>query len=120
MGNIHSDRETYSLLIDTYIKELAEHEYLFDAIETIPCVNHKADWAIRWIIDRKSTFAECLVVFAAVEDILFSGSPTSIFWLKKRGLMLSLTFSKELISPDEGMHTDFTCLLAIIPISVVS
>ncbi|KAL4074118.1 ribonucleotide reductase [Scleroderma yunnanense] len=109
MENIHS--ETYSLLIDTYIKDAAEREYLFDAIETIPCVKRKAEWALRWISDQRSTFAERLVAFAAVEGIFFSGSFAAIFWLKKRGLMPGLTFSNELISRDEGMHTDFACLL---------
>lgn len=109
MENIHS--ETYSLLIDTYIKDPKQREYLFDAVETIPCVKRKADWALRWISDRRSTFAERLVAFAAVEGIFFSGSFASIFWLKKRGLMPGLTFSNELISRDEGMHTDFACLL---------
>ena len=108
MENIHS--ETYSLLINTYIKEPAEREYLFDAVETIPCVKRRADWAMRWISDQKSTFAERLVAFAAVEGI-FSGSFASIFWLKKRGLMPGLTFSNKLIGCDEGMHTDFACLL---------
>jgi len=109
MENIHS--ETYSLLIDTYIKDPAERDYLFDAIEIIPCIKHKADWALKWISDRRSTFSERLVAFAAVEGIFFSGSFASIFWLKKRGLMPGLTFSNELISRDEGMHTDFACLL---------
>jgi ribonucleoside-diphosphate reductase subunit M2 len=109
MENIHS--ETYSLLIDTYIKDATEREYLFDAVETIPCVKKKADWALTWISDRQSTFAERLVAFAAVEGIFFSGSFASIFWLKKRGLMPGLAFSNELISRDEGMHTDFACLL---------
>ena len=109
MENIHS--ETYSLLIDTYIKDPAEREYLFDAVETVPCVKKKADWALTWITDRQATFAERLVAFAAVEGIFFSGSFASIFWLKKRGLMPGLTFSNELISRDEGMHTDFACLL---------
>jgi ribonucleoside-diphosphate reductase subunit M2 len=109
MENIHS--ETYSLLIDTYIKEPKQRTYLFDAIETIPCIKKKADWAIRWINDRESTFASRLVAFAAVEGIFFSGSFASIFWLKKRGLMPGLTFSNELISRDEGLHTDFACLL---------
>ncbi|KAJ7742506.1 ribonucleotide reductase small subunit [Mycena maculata] len=109
MENIHS--ETYSLLIDTYIKEPTERDYLFDAIETIPCIKRKADWAIRWINDEQSTFGERLVAFAAVEGIFFSGSFASIFWMKKRGLMPGLTFSNELISRDEGMHTDFACLL---------
>jgi len=109
MENIHS--ETYSLLIDTYIKDPARREYLFDAVETIPCIKRKADWALRWISDKRASFAERLVAFAAVEGIFFSGSFASIFWLKKRGLMPGLTFSNELISRDEGMHTDFACLL---------
>lgn len=107
--NIHS--ETYSLLIDTYIKDQAEREYLFDAIDTIPCIKKKADWALEWISDKNSTFGERLIAFAAVEGIFFSGAFASIFWLKKRGLMPGLTFSNELISRDEGMHTDFACLL---------
>jgi ribonucleoside-diphosphate reductase subunit M2 len=109
MENIHS--ETYSLLIDTYIKDPAQREFLFDAVETIPCIKRKADWALRWISDRRSTFGERLIAFAAVEGIFFSGSFATIFWLKKRGLMPGLTFSNELISRDEGMHTDFACLL---------
>ncbi|PCH41270.1 ribonucleotide reductase small subunit [Wolfiporia cocos MD-104 SS10] len=109
MENIHS--ETYSLLIDTYIKDQAQRERLFDAIETIPCIKKKADWALRWISDKRSCFAERLVAFAAVEGIFFSGSFAAIFWLKKRGLMPGLTFSNELIIRDEGMHTDFACLL---------
>ncbi|KAI9860730.1 MAG: Ribonucleotide-diphosphate reductase (RNR), small subunit [Trichoglossum hirsutum] len=109
MENIHS--ETYSLLIDTYIKDQKQRTYLFDAIDTIPCIRKKADWAIRWIQDKSSTFAQRLVAFAAVEGIFFSGSFASIFWLKKRGLMPGLTFSNELISRDEGLHTDFACLL---------
>ncbi|KZW03804.1 ribonucleotide reductase small subunit [Exidia glandulosa HHB12029] len=109
MENIHS--ETYSLLIDTYIKDAAQREHLFDAVETIPCIKKKAEWALTWISDRESTFGERLIAFAAVEGIFFSGSFASIFWLKKRGLMPGLTFSNELISRDEGMHTDFACLL---------
>lgn len=109
MENIHS--EMYSLLIDTYVKEPKQKQYLFDAIDTIPCIRKKADWALRWISDKESTFAQRLVAFAAVEGIFFSGSFASIFWLKKRGLMPGLTFSNELISRDEGMHTDFACLL---------
>ncbi|KAJ1018599.1 hypothetical protein NDA16_004881 [Ustilago loliicola] len=109
MENIHS--ETYSLLIDTYIREPEQREFLFDAVETIPVVKQKADWALRWISDHNATFAERLVAFAAVEGIFFSGSFASIFWLKKRGLMPGLTFSNELISRDEGLHTDFACLL---------
>jgi len=109
MENVHS--ETYSLLIDTLIKDSAQRVHLFDAIETIPCIRRKADWALRWISDKHSTFAERLVAFAAVEGIFFSGSFASIFWLKKRGLMPGLAFSNELISRDEGMHTDFACLL---------
>lgn len=99
-----------SLLIDTYIKDPAEREKLFNAIETVPCVRQKAEWAMRWI-DSAGSFAERLVAFAVVEGIFFSGSFCSIFWLKKRGLMPGLTFSNELISRDEGMHTDFACLL---------
>ena len=109
MENIHS--ETYSLLIDTYIKEQKQRTYLFNAIDNIPCIRKKADWAIKWIQDKSSTFAQRLVAFAAVEGIFFSGSFASIFWLKKRGLMPGLTFSNELISRDEGLHTDFACLL---------
>ena len=109
MENIHS--ETYSLLIDTYVKESAEKTKLFNAIDNFPCVKKKADWAIKWISDKKSSFAVRLVAFAAVEAIFFSGSFASIYWLKKRGLMPGLTFSNELISRDEGMHTDFAVLL---------
>ena len=107
MENIHS--ETYALLIDTYIKDPAEKDRLFHAIDTVPCVGKKAQWALRWI--NNGTFAERLVAFAAVEGIFFSGSFCSIFWLKKRGLMPGLTFSNELISRDEGMHCEFACLL---------
>jgi len=107
MENIHS--ETYALLIDTYIKDPIEKDRLFHAIDTVPCVNKKAEWALRWI--NNGTFAERLIAFAAVEGIFFSGSFCSIFWLKKRGLMPGLTFSNELISRDEGMHCEFACLL---------
>merc|ERR1712071_27712 len=106
--NIHS--ETYSLLIDTYIKDKAEREYCFNAIETMPAVKKKADWALKWI-GSESSYAERIIGFAAVEGIFFSGSFAAIFWLKKRGLMPGLTFSNELISRDEGLHTDFACLL---------
>ncbi|KAF5393649.1 hypothetical protein D9757_000132 [Collybiopsis confluens] len=109
MENVHS--ETYSLLIDTYVKDSTERAYLFDAVDTIPCIKRKAKWALRWISDKQSTFAERLVAFAAVEGIFFSGSFAAIFWLKKRGLMPGLTYSNELISRDEGLHTDFACLL---------
>lgn len=109
MENIHS--ETYSLLIDTYIKDPKEADFLFNAIENIPCIKKKAEWALRWIADDEALFAERLVAFAAVEGIFFSGSFASIFWLKKRGLMPGLTFSNELICRDEGLHTDFACLL---------
>jgi ribonucleoside-diphosphate reductase beta chain len=105
--NIHS--ETYSLLIDTYIKDVAEKNHLFNAMETVPCVQKKAEWALKWI--NNGSFAERLVAFAAVEGIFFSGSFCSIFWLKKRGLMPGLSFSNELISRDEGLHCDFACLL---------
>ena len=109
MENIHS--EMYSLLIDTYIKNNTEKDRLFRAIETIPSVAKKAKWAIKWIQDKDSNFATRLVAFAAVEGIFFSGSFCSIFWLKKRGIMPGLTSSNELISRDEGLHTDFACLL---------
>jgi ribonucleoside-diphosphate reductase beta chain len=107
MENIHS--ETYSLLIDTYIQDPAEKDMLFHAIDTIPAVKKKAEWALKWI--NSPHFQERLVAFAAVEGIFFSGSFCSIFWLKKRGLMPGLSFSNELISRDEGMHTDFAVML---------
>ena len=107
--NIHS--EMYSLLIDTYVKDGEEKEKMFNAIETIPAIQKKAKWALRWINAENATYAERLVAFAAVEGIFFSGSFAAIFWLKKRGLMPGLTFSNELISRDEGLHTDFACLL---------
>lgn len=105
--NIHS--ETYSLLIDTYIKDPTEKDQLFHAVDHVPAVKKKADWALRWI--QNGSFAEQLIAFAAVEGIFFSGSFCSIFWLKKRGLMPGLAFSNELISRDEGLHCDFACLL---------
>ncbi|KAJ2785493.1 Ribonucleotide-diphosphate reductase (RNR), small subunit [Coemansia interrupta] len=107
--NIHS--ETYSLLIETYIRNPQERQFLFHAIDNIPCIRKKADWALRWIENRDAKFGVRLVAFAAVEGIFFSGSFASIFWLKKRGLMPGLTFSNELICRDEGLHTDFACLL---------
>ncbi len=106
--NIHA--ETYSLLIDTYIKNPAEKDKMFNALQTLPCVKKKADWAMKWI-DEAPSFAHRLVAFAAVEGIFFSGSFCSVFWLKKRGLMPGLCFSNELISRDEGLHCDFACLL---------
>ncbi len=106
--NIHA--EMYSLLIDTYIKEPKEKDYLFHALQNLPCVAKKGEWAMRWI-EEAPTFAHRLIAFAAVEGIFFSGSFCSIYWLKKRGLMPGLTFSNELISRDEGMHCDFACLL---------
>jgi ribonucleoside-diphosphate reductase beta chain len=105
--NVHA--ETYSLLIDTYIKDLAEREKLFKAMDNIPSVKKKADWALKWI--QSDSFAERLIAFAAVEGIFFSGSFCSIFWLKKRGLMPGLSFSNELISRDEGLHCSFATLL---------
>ena len=107
MENIHS--ETYSLLIDTYISDPAEKDMLFRAIDTIPAVKKKAEWALKWV--SSPNFQERLIAFAAVEGIFFSGSFCSIFWLKKRGLMPGLCFSNELISRDEGLHCDFACLL---------
>ncbi len=107
MENIHS--ETYSLLIDTFIKDQAEKKFLFSAIETMECIKNKAQWALRWVAN--GSFAEKLVAFAAVEGIFFSSSFCSIFWLKKRGLMPGLVFSNQLISRDEGLHCDFACLV---------
>jgi len=107
--NIHS--EMYSLLIDTYITDEKEKNVLFNAIDNIPSVARKAHWALKWIDDDEATYATRLVAFAAVEGIFFSGSFCAIYWLKNRGLMPGLTFSNELISRDEGMHTDFACLM---------
>lgn len=109
MENVHS--ETYSLLIDTYIQDPLETEFLFNAIDNVPAIKKKADWALKWIEDSDILFCERLVAFAAVEGIFFSGSFAAIFWLKKKGLMPGLTFSNELICRDEGLHTDFACLL---------
>jgi ribonucleoside-diphosphate reductase beta chain len=108
MENIHS--ETYSLLIDTYVQDAEEKSKLFHAIDTIPAVKKKAEWALKWI-DNAPSFAHRLIAFAAVEGIFFSGSFCAIYWLKKRGLMPGLSFSNELISKDETLHTDFACLL---------
>jgi ribonucleoside-diphosphate reductase subunit M2 len=107
--NIHS--ESYSLLIDTYIKDPAKKMYLLRAIEIVPCVQRKAQWTLRWCDSTTASFAERMIAFAAVEGIFFLGSFCAIFWLKKRGLMPGLCFSNELISRDEGLHCDFTCLL---------
>jgi len=109
MENVHS--EMYSLLIDSYIQNSEEKDKCFKAIENFPCIKKKADWAIKWINDKRSIFATRLIAFACVEGIFFSGSFCAIYWLKKRGLMPGLTFSNELISRDEGMHTDFAVLL---------
>lgn len=109
MENIHS--EMYSLLIETYIANAEEKTRLFQAIDNFPCIKKKADWAIRWIHDKRSNFATRLIAFACVEGIFFSGAFCSIYWLKKRGLMPGLTFSNELISRDEALHTEFAILL---------
>jgi ribonucleotide reductase beta subunit family protein with ferritin-like domain len=109
MENVHS--ETYSLLIDTYIRDKEEKNKLFHALDNFPCIKKKADWALKWINDNRSSFATRLIAFACVEGIFFSGAFCSIYWLKKRGLMPGLTFSNELIARDEGMHTDFAVLL---------
>ena len=109
MENIHS--QTYSLLIDSYIKDPQEKDKLFNAITHYPCIKKKADWAQKWIHDNRSTFATRLVAFACVEGIFFSGAFCSIYWMKKRGLMPGLTFSNELISRDEALHTEFAVLL---------
>jgi len=107
--NIHA--EMYSLLIDTYIKDTSEKNSLFNAIDNLPAVKKKAEWAVRWIENKDASFAQLLVAFAVVEGIFFSGSFCAIFWLKKQGKMPGLTFANELISRDEGMHTEFACLL---------
>ena len=109
MENIHS--ETYSLLIDTYVKDIEEKARLLNAIETIPSVKKKADWSLKWINDKSANFGTRVIAFAAVEGIFFSGSFCSIFWLKKRGLMPGLCHSNELISRDEGLHTEFAVLM---------
>ena len=107
MENIHS--EMYSLLIDTYIEDSQEKHHLFKVVETIPVIKKKAEWALKWINNRRASFATRLVAFAVVEGIFFSGSFAAIFWLKKRGQMPGLTFSNELISRDEALHCDFAC-----------
>ena len=107
--NIHS--EMYSLLIDTYIEDNLRKQELFNAIDTIPCISQKANWAIKYIDNKEDSFAMRVIAFACVEGIFFSGSFAAIFWLKKRGLMPGLTFSNELISRDEGLHTEFACLI---------
>jgi ribonucleoside-diphosphate reductase subunit M2 len=109
MENIHS--ETYSILIDSYIKDSVEKDKLFHAIEHFPCIEKKAKWAIKWIQDKRSCFATRLIAFACIEGIFFSGAFCSIYWLKKRGLMPGLTFSNELISRDEALHTEFAIYL---------
>ena len=109
MENIHS--ETYSLLIDTYVKDIEEKHKLFNAVDTIPSVKKKADWSMKWISDKSANFGTRVIAFAAVEGIFFSGSFCSIFWLKKRGLMPGLCHSNELISRDEGLHTEFAVLM---------
>ena len=109
MENVHS--ETYSLLIESYIKDREEKTTLFNAINNFPCIKKKADWAIKWIHDKRSSFATRLIAFACIEGIFFSGAFCSIYWLKKRGLMPGLTFSNELISRDEALHTEFAVLL---------
>jgi ribonucleoside-diphosphate reductase subunit M2 len=107
--NIHS--ETYSLLIDTYIKDPSEKLNLLRAIDTVPCIQHKANWALKWCDPTTASFAERMIAFVAVEGIFFLGSFCAIFWLKKRGLMPGLCFSNELISRDEGLHCNFACLM---------
>ncbi len=109
MENIHS--EVYSLLIDTYVKDVVEKEQLFNAIETFPSIKAKAEWALKWISDEQSSFGTRLTAFACIEGIFFSGAFCSIYWIKKRGLMPGLTFSNELISRDEALHTDHAILL---------
>jgi len=109
MEGVHS--EVYSLMIDTFVKDIDEKTHLLNAIQTIPCVAKKADWALKWISDTASSFGTRLIAFACIEGIFFSGSFCAIFWLKQRGLMPGLTTSNEFIARDEGLHTDFACLL---------
>jgi ribonucleoside-diphosphate reductase subunit M2 len=109
MENIHS--EMYSILIDTYITDKAYKNKLFNSIDNFPCIKRKAEWATKWISDNQSSFATRLVAFAIVEGVYFSSAFASIFWLKKRGLLQGLTFSNELISRDEALHTEFAILL---------
>ena len=109
MEGVHS--EVYSLMIDTFVKDIDEKTHLLNAIQTIPCVAKKADWALKWISDTASSFGIRLIAFACIEGIFFSGSFCAIFWLKQRGLMPGLTTSNEFIARDEGLHTDFACLL---------
>ena len=109
MENIHS--EMYSLLIETYVKDREEKTQLFQALDNFPCIKKKADWAIKWITDKRANFATRLVAFACVEGIFFSGAFCAIFWLKKRGILPGLTFSNELISRDEALHTEFAVLI---------
>jgi ribonucleoside-diphosphate reductase subunit M2 len=109
MENIHS--EVYSVLIDTYVSDAAERNRLFNAVETFPCIKKKAEWAVRWIHDKRSSFLTRLLGFACVEGIFFSGAFCAIYWIKKRGLLPGLTFSNELISRDEALHTEFAVLL---------
>jgi ribonucleotide reductase beta subunit family protein with ferritin-like domain len=109
MENIHS--ETYSLLIDTYIKDASEKTRLLDAIQTIPCIGKKAQWALKWCNREVASFAERCVAFSIVEGVFFSGAFCAIFWLKQRGLLPGLTFSNELISRDEGLHCEFACMI---------
>ena len=109
MENIHS--ETYSILIDSYIKNTEEKTSLFQAINNFPCIEKKAKWALKWIHDKRSSFSTRLIAFACIEGIFFSGAFCSIYWLKKRGLMPGLTFSNELISRDEALHTEFAVYL---------
>lgn len=109
MENVHS--EMYSILIDSYVRDPKERDFLFNAVENLPSVKRKADWALAWIGNTEATFGERIIAFAAVEGIFFSGSFAAIFWLKQRGLMPGLTFSNELISRDEGLHCDFAVLM---------
>eukprot|EP00042_Codosiga_hollandica_P045234 m.456449 g.456449 ORF g.456449 m.456449 type:complete len:181 (+) comp56974_c0_seq3:411-953(+) len=109
MENVHS--EMYSKLIDTYVRDSFEKSRLFGAIEHMPAIRKKAEWAMRWTSNATATYAERVVAYAAVEGIFFSGAFAAIFWIKQRGIMPGLTFSNELISRDEGLHTDFACLL---------
>jgi len=109
MEQVHS--ESYSLLIDTYVKDAREKDRLFNAVENFPAIKEKAEWGLKWIADQKASFAQRLIAFAIIEGVFFSASFCAIFWLRERGLLPGLSFANQLISRDEGLHTQFACLL---------
>jgi len=109
MEQVHS--ESYSLLIDTYVKDAREKERLFNAVDNFPAIREKAEWGMKWIMDKEAPFSQRLIAFAIVEGIFFSASFCAIFWLRERGLLPGLSFANQLISRDESLHTEFACLL---------